>query len=254
MQPRKKNLSVDINPPNIGTEILEYGAERINELMALVDQNTTYLPKPIQDYDVDLAIRNFVRDHDLKLIIDKKDVPVFFLTNERWGEFAKTWVYADGDKNVPTPFLTIRKTGREEGTRLGTKWNVPNGRLFKYVDVPVLDNGEEIFLRYKINQPINTDMLFEIRFFTKYTKHVNECHKMFDKTFRSRQAYIFVKGNPMPVLMEGIGDESTISDINGDRMYVVVYTLRVQAFVLYDDDFQVVKTYRKPKFNFNIDE
>jgi hypothetical protein len=252
MQPRKKNLTVDINPPKIGNNFLEYGKERIKELLAQVDLKTTYLPKSISDYDMDHAMRDFVRDHELKLIIDKKDVPVIFLTNERWGEFSKTWIYTDGDKNLPTPFLTIRKSGREEGTRMGTKWNVPNGRMFKYLDVPVLDEGQEIFLRFKINQPINTDLLYEIKLFTKYQKDVNECHKMFDKVFRSRQGYVFVKGNPMPVLLEGIGDESNLQNVNGDRMYVITYTLRLQGFVLYEDDFQVVKTYRKPKLDFNI--
>jgi len=250
MQPKKKNLSIDINPPQIGTNPLEFGKDRIAELLALVDPKTTYLPKSVEDYDMDHAIRAFVRDHELKLIIDKQDVPVIFLTNERWGEFSKTWIYTDGDKNLSTPFLTIHKTGREAGTRLGTKWNVPNGRLFKYVDVPVFDEGQEIFLRFKVNQPINTDLLYEVKFFTKYQKDVNSCNKMFDKAFRSRQAYVFVKGNPMPLLLEGIGNESTLENINGDRMYVVTYSLRLQGFVLYEDDFQVVKTYRKPKLDF----
>jgi hypothetical protein len=254
MQPKKKNLSFDMNPPKIGTDFLQYGKERIAELLAQVDPKTTYLPKSVEDYDMDHAIREFVRDHELKLVIDNKDVPVFFLTNERWGEFSKTWIYADGDKNISTPFLTIRKTGREAGTRLGTKWNVPNGRLFKYIDVPVLDEGEEIFIRFKVNQPINTDLLYEVKLFTKFQKDVNACNKMFDKAFRSRQAYLFVKGNPIPLILEGIGNESTLENINGDRMYVVTYSLRLQGFVLYEDDFQVIKTYRKPKLDFGLSD
>lgn len=252
MLPKKKKNDLDIAPNRIGTEFLKYGEDRIKDLLALVNDKTTFLPKPIKFWDIDHAVREFVQKNDLKLTLKGKDVPVIYLTNERWGEFSKTWVYTDKDGNLATPFITVRRIGRETGSRMGTKWNVPNGRLFKYLDVPVLDDGQEIFLRFKINQPIAVDMTYEIRLFSKLLKSVNDFDEIVLETFRSRQAYIYVKGNPMPIHLEEMGEDSTIEDINGDRMYVNTYTIKVLGFILKDKDFKVVKTFRKPNIGYNI--
>lgn len=252
MLPKKKKNDLDIGPKRVGNEFLKYGEDRIKELLATADSKSTFLPKPIDFYDIDSAIREFVRDNDLKFILKGKDVPVIYLTNERWGEFSKSWTYTDEDKNIPTPFITVRRIARETGTRMGTKWNVPNGRLFKYLDVPVLDDGQEIFLRFKINQPIAVDMTYEIRLFSKQLKSVNNFDKLILKTFRSRQAYVFVKGNPMPIHLEEMGEDSTIDDINGDRMYVNTYTIKILAFILTEEDFKVVKTFRKPNIGYKF--
>ncbi len=254
MLPKSKLIDVNINKPRIGTDFLEYGKDRVNELMALTDNKSTFFPKQIKIRDIDNSIREFVRDLDLKFTVKGKDVPVFYLTNERWGEFSKTWVYTDQDKNVATPFITIRRIAREHGSRMGTKWNVPNGKLFKYLDVPIIDNGQTIMLRYKINQPIAIDCTYEIRLFSKLLNTINDYDEQMLETFRSRQAYIFTKGNPMPIHLEEMGEDSTIDDINGDRMYVNTYTIKALGFILKDKDFKIIKTFRKPHITINLDK
>jgi hypothetical protein len=60
----------------------------------------------------------------MKIAIDGKAVPTFYLDNDRWGEFSKTWKFMDNDKNVPTPYITVRRIDKQAGTRLGTKYRI----------------------------------------------------------------------------------------------------------------------------------
>ena len=138
--PKKVKLTLDINPPKIGTEFLKYGMDRIEELMRLTDVSTKYLPRTILLEDLDQSLFDYVNDTGMKLIIDNKIVPPFYLDNDRWGEFSKTWKFVDNDKNVPTPYITVRRIDKQKGTRLGTKYRIPQPRKFRYMDVPILDN------------------------------------------------------------------------------------------------------------------
>lgn len=243
----KKKADFVLNPPKIGSEYLAYGLERIEELMIKTDKKTNYLPKSIGYKDIDQATFDFVKNKDMKIVIDGKDVPVIFLTNERWAEFAKTWQYTDLDKNLVTPFITIMRSGEAEGTRLGKRYNVAQNRAFTYLDVPILDNDQVINLRFKIPQPVNIDFTYEVKLFTKYLNDVNLFDETIMRTFASRQAYIWVKGNPMPLVHEGITSQSnTIQDVKGDRMYVKQHTIKTLGFTLSEDAFKIVKTTRLP--------
>ena len=97
--PKKVKLTLDINPPKIGTEFLKYGMDRIEELMRLTDINTKYLPRTILLEDLDQGLFDYVNTDGMKLVIDNNIVPPFYLDNDRWGEFSKTWKFVDNDKN-----------------------------------------------------------------------------------------------------------------------------------------------------------
>jgi hypothetical protein len=178
---------------------------------------------------------------------------VFYLENERWGEFSKTWKFMDGDKNVPTPYITIRRTGKEAGTRLGTKWRIPQNKAFKYLDVPILDEGQIINLRFKIPEPTNVDLLYEVSLFTKYRVDVNTVDETVYRNFGSRQGYIFPKNHPMPVHLESTEEANTIENIDGDRFYVSKYRLRVLGYIQDEKEFEITKTSRKPRFGIKLD-
>jgi len=253
--PKIKKTNFVLNPPKVGSEYLKYGLERIETLMVKSDKKTNYLPKGVSIKDIDQAAFDFVKNKDSKIIIDGKDVPVIFLTNERWAEFAKTWQYVDLDKNLVTPFITVvRSNFNPEGTRLGKRYNVAQRRSFRYLDVPILDEGQVINLRFKIPEPVNVDLTYEVRLFTKYQTNVNIFDEKIARAFASRQAYTWIKGNPMPIIREGTAMNNTVQDVKGDRMYVQQHTIKVLGFLQSEDDFSIVKTTRLPNIGIVIDK
>jgi hypothetical protein len=210
------------------------------------------LPRTIEFDDIDIGLFEFLNTKKLDLIVEGKKVELFYLENERWGEFSKTWKFMDGDKNVPTPYITVRRFDKEKGTRLGDKFNVPQGRSFRYLDVPVHDEGQDVNLRFKIPEPTNVDLIHEVRLFTKLRVDVNDYDRIILNAFKSKQAYIFVKGHPMPLLLESIEEGNTIENVDGDRYYVSIYKFRSQAFILNDKDFEITNTTRIPRVGVDL--
>ena len=251
--PKKTKLALDTNPPKIGTEYLKYGLDRIEYLMNQTDTKTKYLPRTIELEDIDLSLFKYVNDGNLKIAIDGQKVPCFYLENERWGELEKTWKFMDNDKNVPTPYVIVRRLDKQIGTRLGDKkYRIPNPRKFRYMDVPILDEGQVIYLQFKMPEPINVDLTYEVALFTKYRVDVNQYDKNVLKNFSSRQEYIYINGNPMPLIFEGFAESNTIENIDGDRYYVSKYALKILAFIQDENEFEIVKTSRMPRIGYAI--
>ena len=250
--PKKSKFDINLDPPKVGTEFLKYGFDRIEQLMINTDKKTNFLPRSIGFADIDQGINDYVDSGNLNLVIDGEVVPVFYLENERWGEFSKTLKFMDGDKNVPTPYITVRRSAKEEGTRLGKRFIIPQNKAFTYLDVPILDEGQVINLRFKIPQPTNVDLLYEMSLFTKYRVDVNEFDEKVYRNFASRQGYIFPKGHPMPIHLESTNEENTVENIDGDRFYVTKYILRVLGYIQNEEDFEITKTSRKPRFGVDL--
>jgi hypothetical protein len=250
--PKKSKFDINLDPPKVGSEYLKYGFDRIEQLMRDTDTNTNFLPRTIEFQNIDQAINDYVENGELKLIIEGENVPTFYLENERWGEFSKTWKFMDGDKNVPTPYITVRRTKKENGTRLGTQWRIPQGKAFMYLDVPILDEGQIIMLRFKIPEPTNIDFTYEVSLFTKYRVDVNAFDETMFPNFASRQGYIFPKGHPMPVHLESVDEANTVENIDGDRFYVSKYVLKVLGYIQKEEEFEITKTSRMPRFGINL--
>lgn len=250
--PRKIKLTLDTHPPKIGSEYLKYGMDRIEELMQATDVKTKYLPRTILLEHMDEAVFNYVSQDNMKAVIDGKPVPTFYLDNDRWGEFSKTWKFMDNDKNVPTPYITVRRIDKQAGTRLGTKYRVPQPRKFRYLDIPILDEGEVIYLRFKMPEPTNVDMVYEVALFTKYRVDVNLYDEQVLKNFGSRQEYLFINGNPLPLLFEGFAESNSIENIDGDRFFISKYALKLLGFIQDEKEFEIVKTTRTPKFGYSV--
>jgi hypothetical protein len=252
--PKKIKYTIDTNPPKPGVEYLHYGMDRIEELMVATDRKTKYLPRTILLEDIDGATFDYVNTGHMQIAIDGKIVPSFYLDNDRWGEFSKTWKFMDNDKNVPTPYITVRRIDKQPGTRLGTKYRIPQPRKFRYMNVPILDAGEIISLMFKMPEPVNVDMTYEATLFTKYRVDVNEYDQQILKNFASRQEYLFIKGSPMPLIFEGFAEANPIENIDGDRFFVAKYALKVLGFIQDEKEFEIVKTMRKPKFSIVLDK
>jgi hypothetical protein len=250
--PKKTKLTLDTNPPAVGTVYLKYGMDRIEELMRETDTKTKYLPKTVLLEDLDRALFQYVNHDGMKVAIDGKTVPTFYLDNDRWGEFSKTWKFMDNDKNVPTPYITVRRIDKQKGTRLGVKHRIPNPRKFRYMDVPILDNGQVIYLRFKMPEPVNVDMIYEVALFTKYRVDVNLYDEQVLKNFASFQDYTAIKGNPMPIVFEGFAESNPIENVDGDRFFVSKYALKILGFIQDEKEFEIVKTSRTPRIGYVV--
>jgi hypothetical protein len=250
--PKKSKYTIDINPPKPGTEYLKYGMDRIAELMEKTDEKTKYLPRTILLEDIDQKLFDYVNLQDMKAVIDGKIVPTFYLDNDRWGEFSKTWKFTDNDNNIATPYITVRRTDKGPGTRLGTKYRIPQPRKFRYMNIPILDAGEIIYLQFKMPEPTNVDLTYEATLFTKYRVDVNQYDEQILKNFASRQVYVFVKGSPMPLLFEGFSEANPIENIDGDRFFVSKYSLKILGFIQDEKEFEIVKTLRKTRFSYRV--
>jgi len=250
--PKKVKLTLDTNPPKVGTEYLKYGMDRIEELMRQTDAKTKYLPRTIELEDLDQALFDYVNRDGMQLTIDNKLVPTFYLDNDRWGEFSKTWKFMDNDKNVPTPYITVRRIDKQPGTRIGNKYRIPQPRKFRYMNVPILDNGEVIYLQFKMPEPVNVDLIYEVALFTKYRVDVNQYDEQVLRNFASRQEYLFIKGSPMPLHFEGFAEANPIENIDGDRFFVSKYALKILGFIQDEKEFEIVKTTRQPKIGYIV--
>ena len=248
--PKKTKININTNPPSVGTEYLKYGLDRIEELMRQTDIKTKFLPRSVSFEDIDGALFEYVNSGNMQVTIDGRIVPSFYLDNDRWGEFSKTWKFMDNDKNVPTPYITVRRIDKQKGTRLGTKYRVPQPRTFRYLNVPILDNNEIIYLQFKMPEPTNVNLVYEVALFTKYRVDVNQYDEQVLRNFASAQDYLFINGNPMPVEFEGFAEANPIENIDGDRFFVSKYALKVLGFIQNEDEFEIVKTTRRPKIGY----
>ncbi len=251
--PKKPNIMVDIDPPKPGREYMKYGMDRIEELMKLTDEKTKYLPRTILMENLDNGVYEYVKQDKLAIVLDGKRVPTFYLDNMRYGELRKTWKFADKDKNIATPYIIIRRLPEKEpGTRLGGKYRIPQPKNFVYMDVPIFDNGEIIYLRFKMPQPVNIDLSYEVSLFTKYRVDVNKFDEQVFKNFASRQDYVWIKGTPLPIIFEDFQETNPIENIDGDKFYVSKYTLKLLGLLRDEDEFEIVKTMRKPRIGYYV--
>lgn len=213
-----------------------------------------YLPKTVNIEDIDISVFEMFENEDFSIYVEDEElgdlkVPVFYLTNERWGDFSKTWVLSDQDKNIVPPFITItRLRNPKKGTYAGTKYNIPNKRSFTYVNVPTFENGRYGYDIYSVPQPVAIDLQYEINLYTRYTVDVNQFLTCFTKNFSSLQYYIKVNGHFFRLTMEeSFGDESTVDSVDGNRYYNPKQTITVYGYLLDEKDFKIIKSYNAIK-------
>ena len=93
---------------------------------------------------------------------------------------------------------------------------------------------------YKVPQPTSVDITYEVRIFSNKMRDLNKFNVKVLKAFNSIQYYIRVKGHPMPLLLNNVGDESNIDDFENRRFYVQPFEIVLEGFVIDEDDFTVV--------------
>lgn len=227
----RKNLS--ILPDKFGPELRK-------EMLEDVMDNGTFLPRGVLLEDMDASFIEFV-NNEVAIVVDGEKIPVIFLTIQRWSEFARTWEFTDKHKDIKMPFITVvRKPDIQPGTGQQSLWNTASKIMYQYLSVPTFDGIRKGVDIYKIPQPIAVDINYEVRMFCNKMRDLNKMHVRITQLFRSRQFYIKPNGHAMPVVVESIGDESTIDDFENRRFYTQLFDMKLQGYISDEDEFEVV--------------
>ena len=92
---------------------------------------------------------------------------------------------------------------------------------------------------YKIPQPISVDIKYEVRLFCNRMRDLNKMNRKILTSFSAGEKYIRVNGHPIPLMLDSIGDESVITNLDERKYYVQLYTINMLGYLLDEDDFIV---------------
>ena len=225
------------------------------ELTDLITDDGTYLPKSILHADLDRGMLDFV-EKQLKTVTSGKKVNVIdrILTLQRWAEFSQTWKFANQDKNVELPFIVVvRQPDVQYGTNPALQYTIPDRKQFHYAKVPTWDGNRKGYDIYTIPQPVPVDIIYDVKIICNRMRELNNFNKVILQKFTSRQAYTFLKGHYIPIVMQSIGDESQI-DTEERRYYQQNYQFQLQGFLLDEEEFEVKPAITRSLVMFGFDE
>ena len=230
--PKNYRKNLNINPPKQG-----FAARQ--QILDNIANPGTYLPKGLLHEDMDRDFIDYV-ENDIDLVLGGEKVPVIFLSIQRWAEFAKTWQFSDQNKNIKIPFITIvRKPDAQVGTNYAGAYNIPGKPTFTYMKIPTWDGNIKSFDVYQIPQPVSIDLLYEVRLFCNKMRDLNLFNKKLLASFAAGQKYLRINGHPIPLVLESIGDESVISNLDERKYYVQLFTIKMMGYLLDENEFKV---------------
>ena len=216
------------------------GFQRREQLLEYIQEDGTYLPKGVEHSDLDRGMLDFVRD-ELKVVIDGKIIPPvdLIITTQNWAQFTQTWKFEDLNGNPNPPFITtVRQPEVKYGSTPSLQYTIPNRRQFYYAKVPTWDGQRKGVDVYKIPQPVPVDITYNVKIICNRMRELNEFNKIILQKFSSRQAYTFIKGHYIPVILNNISDESVL-DIDKRKFYIQNYEFLMMGFLMDEDEFEV---------------
>jgi len=259
--PKKVKKTLDIYPVVRNQQNYPHGyngyatPERRRQLAEFITEDGTYLPKSVLHADLDLGMLDFVKA-ELPITLQGKEVPLIkqILTTQRWGEFTNTWKFVDGDENITLPFVcVVRRPDVQFGTNPSLQYTIPNRKTFHYAKVPTWDGQRKGMDLYKIPQPVPIDITYDVRLVCNRMRELNQFNRVVLQKFSSRQAYTFVKGHYIPIILETISDESQISDLESRKFYMQNYTFQMQGFLIDEEEFEVTPAISRSLLVFETD-
>ncbi len=230
------------------------GFEARQNILNNIANPGTYLPKGILHEDMDREFVQYV-ENEINLVLNGVKVPVIFLSIQRWAEFAKTWQFSDEYKNITMPFITIiRKPDAQTGTNYAGTFNVPGKPTFTYMKIPTWDGNIQSYDIYKIPQPVSIDLNYEVRLFCTRMRDLNILNGLMLDSFSAGEKYIRVNGHPIPLMMDSIGDESSIQNLDEKRYYVQLFSIKMLGYLLDPKHFEVTPAISRAISFFEISE
>lgn len=212
-------------------------------------------PKPLEYDDIDKAVFDFV-DKQIDIVIDGELIPTYTLySNQRFSEYTQMWEHSDEFGNLYLNFKTVNRDKNPSfGGNQGELWNIPGQRKYTLLQREVLeDNGTESYEIHTMKQPYAVDLSYTINFITTTVDNLNQFNQKINKLFAARQCYIRPNGHFIPMVIDEISDETTYS-ISDRKFYAQAVTIKLMAYIIEKDDFEVKKYPKRTNLSLNGDK
>jgi len=225
---------------------------RREEIKDMITKDGTYLPKSLLHADLDRGFLDFVKEK-IQFTSEGKKIPVvdILITTQNWSQFVETWDFQNIDKNLEPPFLTII---RNPDVKLNDKrrYNIPNNRMYYYMEVPTWDGNRKGANIYKIPQPIPVDIKYTVALVCNRMREVNKMNQTIMNLFASYEAYQVINGHYIPIVNESFTDES-VMDLESRKYYINKYEFTLHGFLIDEEQFEVYPALNRTIQMFEVD-
>ena len=215
-------------------------SERREQLLEYINKDGTYLPKSVLHADLDRGMLDFVKG-DLQVVTAGKIVPMIdiILTTQNWSQYVESATFVNLDYNAEPPFITVvRQPEVKYGTNPSLQYTIPNRKQFYHASVPTWNGNEQGMDIYTIPQPVPVDINYSVKIVCNRMRELNQLNKIVLQKFSSRQAYTFIKGQYVPIIMNNISDESQMQ-IENRKYYVQNYDFTMLGYLIDEAEFEV---------------
>jgi hypothetical protein len=229
-------------------------SERREQLLEYIKEDGTYLPKSVLHADLDRGMLDFVKT-ELEVTTSGKIVPMLdiIVTTQNWAQYTETALFTDIDNNPSPPFITVvRNPEVKYGTNPSLQYTIPNRKQFYYASVPTWNGNEQGMDIYTIPQPVPVDIKYSVKIICNRMRELNQLNKVVMQTFASRQAYTFIKGQYVPIIMDNVSDESQMT-IDSRKYYIQNYDFTMLGYLIDEDEFEVKPAIQRITQLFELD-
>ena len=213
---------------------------RREEIKDMITKDGTYLPKSLLHADLDRGFLDFVKEK-FNIVSEGKKIPVvdILITTQNWSQFVETWDFQNIDKNIEPPFITvIRNPEVKYGSNPAVMYNIPNRRMYYYMEVPTWDGNRKGADIYKIPQPVPADFKYSVAIICNRMRDLNTLNQRVLETFASKQAYQVINGHYIPIINDAFADES-VMDLEKRKYYIQKYDFTMMGFLIDEEQFEV---------------
>lgn len=213
---------------------------RREQLLEYINKDGTYLPKSVLHADLDRGMLDFVKE-DLQVVTAGKVVPMvdIIITTQNWTQYVETALFTNLDYNPEPPFITVvRQPEVKFGTNPSLQYTIPNRKQFYYASVPTWNGNEQGMDIYTIPQPVPVDINYSVKIICNRMRELNQLNKIVMQKFSSRQAYTFIKGQYVPIILNNISDESQMN-MDARKYFVQNYDFTMLGYLIDEEEFQV---------------
>ena len=213
---------------------------RREEIKDMITKDGTYLPKSLLHADLDRGFLDFVKEK-FNIVSEGKKIPVvdILITTQNWSQFVETWDFQNIDKNIEPPFITvIRNPEVKYGNNPAVMYNIPNRKMYYYMEVPTWDGNRKGADIYKIPQPVPADFKYSVAIICNRMRDLNTLNQRVLETFASKQSYQVINGHYIPITNDLFTDES-VMDLEKRKYYIQKYDFTMMGFLIDEEQFEV---------------